>query len=383
MPNLLEALDKTDWQTFRFDEIAQNISKRVEPGATDLTVYVGLEHLDSGSLHIKRTGTPADVDGTKLLVYKGDVIFGRRRAYQRKAAVATFDGICSAHALVLRAKPDVIEPRLFPFFLHSDAFMHRAVDISVGGLSPTVNWGDLKVEKFQLPPRDQQAQLAELLWAADNVREGYQQVKTSLYNYYSSLSADIFTSLEERYECQISSIGKEVKLVNGSAYNALDWGNEGLPIVRIQNLNGSSDYNYFSGSTKGKVLIDNNDLLFAWSGNRGTSFGPYIWQDGKGVLNQHIFRLDFDEAKLSKPFVFEYLKFLTAEIERHAHGAIGLVHITKGALEKFRLDIPTFEIQKQINRLFERVKSQMLYADAILKQANDLTAQIVNQIFSV
>lgn len=150
--SLLDKLDKTHWPTYRFDEIARNVSERIDPGATDLDVYVGLEHIDSGSLHIKRTGTPADVDGQKLRVYPGDIIFGRRRAYQRKAAIATFDGICSAHALVLRAHDAVIDARLLPFFLHSDLFMHRAIDISVGGLSPTINWGDLKKEEFRLPP---------------------------------------------------------------------------------------------------------------------------------------------------------------------------------------------------------------------------------------
>ncbi|MBE0435993.1 MAG: restriction endonuclease subunit S [Methylomicrobium sp.] len=99
------------------------------------------------------------------------MIFGRRRAYQRKAAIATTDGFCSAHALVLRANTEVIDPQLFPFFLHSDAFMHRAVDISVGSLSPTINWGTLKHQQFMLPPKDQQAKLAELFWAMDEVVE--------------------------------------------------------------------------------------------------------------------------------------------------------------------------------------------------------------------
>ena len=89
----------------------------------------------------------------------------------RKAAIVDFEGICSAHAFVFRANPKVIDPKLFPFFLHSDQFMHRAVDISVGGLSPTINWGDLKHQEFLLPPKDQQAQLAELLWAMDEVIE--------------------------------------------------------------------------------------------------------------------------------------------------------------------------------------------------------------------
>ena len=83
-------IDKAGWKKYRFDEFAQNISQRVEPQQTDLDIYVGLEHLDPDSIHIKRFGSPKDVEGTKLKVFSGDVIFGKRRAYQRKAALANF-----------------------------------------------------------------------------------------------------------------------------------------------------------------------------------------------------------------------------------------------------------------------------------------------------
>jgi type I restriction enzyme S subunit len=182
----LKNIDKTNWKTYRFDQIARSISERVEPGETNLAIYVGLEHLDAEDIHIRRFGKPSDVSGQKLKCYPGDVIFGKRRAYQRKAAVVDFEGICSAHAFVLRANPEVIDPQLFPFFLHSDTFMHRAIDISVGGLSPTINWGDLKGQEFLLPPKEQQAQLAELLWVMDDVIERERGLLNSIQKYLVS-----------------------------------------------------------------------------------------------------------------------------------------------------------------------------------------------------
>jgi len=176
----LKNIDKSNWESHGFEKIASSISERVEPTQTDLETYVGLEHLDPEDIHIRRFGKREDVSGTKLRCYPGDVIFGRRRAYQRKAAVVNFDGFCSAHSLVLRPNPKVIDPQLFPFFLHSDQFMHRAVDISVGSLSPTINWGTLKKEKFLLPPKDQQARLASLLWALDEVMEREREVLEGL-----------------------------------------------------------------------------------------------------------------------------------------------------------------------------------------------------------
>jgi type I restriction enzyme S subunit len=151
------------WQIVRFDEIARNISKRVEPSETDLDVYVGLEHLDPQSLRITRRGVPSDVEGQKLRVRPGQIIFGKRRAYQKKLAVADFDGICSAHAMVLEEIPGKIIPGLLPYFMQSDMFMDRAVAISEGSLSPTIKWKALAMQEFPLPPPDRQKAILEVL----------------------------------------------------------------------------------------------------------------------------------------------------------------------------------------------------------------------------
>jgi hypothetical protein len=154
---------KKGWQIVKFGEIAKNISKRVNPSETDLEVYVGLEHLDPQSLRITRRGVPADVKGQKLRVRPGQIIFGKRRAYQKKVAVADFDGICSAHAMVLEAVPGKIIPELLPFFMQSDMFMDRAVAISEGSLSPTIKWKTLAIQKFSLPPLERQKEILEVL----------------------------------------------------------------------------------------------------------------------------------------------------------------------------------------------------------------------------
>ena len=133
-------LKKPGWGMIKFGDITENVAVRVDPADAKTDVYVGLEHLDPSTIHLRQWGHPSDVSGQKLAFKKGDVIFGRRRAYQRKLAVAEFDGICSAHAMVVRAKPKMILPEFLPFFLQSDMFMERAIEISVGSLSPTINW---------------------------------------------------------------------------------------------------------------------------------------------------------------------------------------------------------------------------------------------------
>ncbi|MCM6244224.1 restriction endonuclease subunit S, partial [Klebsiella pneumoniae] len=151
------------WQMVKFGDIAKHISKRVEPSETDLDIYVGLEHLDPDSLKIKRHGTPSDVEGQKLLVKKGQIIFGKRRAYQRKVAVADWDCICSAHAMVLEANSAKVIPEFLPFFMQSDVFMNRAVAISEGSLSPTIKWKILAQQEFLIPPTDKQETYVSIL----------------------------------------------------------------------------------------------------------------------------------------------------------------------------------------------------------------------------
>jgi type I restriction enzyme S subunit len=164
------------WRVVRFADVAESVTERVDdPSTAGVDAYVGLDHLDSDTLKISRWGSPVEVESTKLRFYPGDVIYARRRAYQRKLGVAEFEGICSAHALVLRARPDLCLPEFLPYFLQSDQFHLRALDISVGSLSPTINWKTLAVQEFALPPVEEQRQVAQLLAAADAVTDGYKR----------------------------------------------------------------------------------------------------------------------------------------------------------------------------------------------------------------
>ncbi|HEX8877848.1 MAG TPA: restriction endonuclease subunit S, partial [Phycisphaerales bacterium] len=159
-------------RTYRFDQMATLINDRVDdPAESGVERYVGLEHLDANSLKLRRWGDITDVESTKLRFMSGDIIFGKRRVYQRKLAVADFEGICSAHAMVLRARAEVVLPDFLPFFMQSDLFMERALAISVGSLSPTINWTDLAQQEFALPPIEEQRRIAVALSASCTLRD--------------------------------------------------------------------------------------------------------------------------------------------------------------------------------------------------------------------
>lgn len=144
-------------------------------GSKDGYPIVGLEHLTPEEVTL--TAWDEDSDNTFTKVFrKGNVLFGRRRAYLRKAAVAPFDGICSGDITVIEAIPDRILPELLPFIIQNDGLFSFAVGKSAGSLSPRVKWEHLKNYEFELPSMDRQRELAELLWAMDTTKKSYHKL---------------------------------------------------------------------------------------------------------------------------------------------------------------------------------------------------------------
>jgi type I restriction enzyme S subunit len=138
------------------------------PIGAGLERFVGLEHIESDNLHLKQWGLLADsaISFTKRF-RKGQILFGKRRAYQRKVAVAGFDGICSSDILTFEPKDDSLLSELLPFIVQSDAFFEHALGTSSGSLSPRTRWSQLQDYEFPLPPKEEQRHIAETLWAME------------------------------------------------------------------------------------------------------------------------------------------------------------------------------------------------------------------------
>ena len=144
-------------------------------GSKDGYPIVGLEHLIPEEITLTAWNEGSENTFSKMF-RKGNVLFGRRRAYLKKAAVAPFDGICSGDITVIEAKPDRILPELLPFIIQNDDLFEFAVGKSAGSLSPRVKWEHLKNYEFELPDMEKQKELAELLWAMDNTKKSYQKL---------------------------------------------------------------------------------------------------------------------------------------------------------------------------------------------------------------
>ncbi len=145
-----------------------------------------------------------------------------------------------------------------------------------------------------------------------------------------------------------ATIGDVCTFTSGKGFGPQDWSDTGLPIIRIQNLNGSRDFNYFAGVPQDHWIIEPGTLLFAWAGVKGVSFGPTLWGGPTGVLNQHIYKTMPREG-IDKYWLYSALKVITAKIEGQAHGfKSSLLHVHKSDITKQPISIPPLEEQRKI-----------------------------------
>jgi len=163
---------------------------------------------------------------------------------------------------------------------------------------------------------------------------------------------------------------------NGRVFKKTEWVSEGLPIIRIQNLkNSEAQFNYFNGELGEQHSVKAGDLLFAWSGTPGTSFGAHIWHGPDAALNQHIFNVRFDKESIDpKYFYFALNQNVTRYVEQ-AQGGVGLAHITKGKFMSSTIPLMPFEQQKRIVDKIEELFSHIDAGIEALKKAKQLLKQ--------
>jgi type I restriction enzyme S subunit len=195
-PNLewasLPLFDRKRWKRVRFGDVVENCAETCDPQEAGLERFIAMEHLEPGSLHIRSWGNVADGTTFTRRCRPGQVLFGKRRAYQRKVAVAEFEAVVSGDIYVLKPKNESLLAELLPYLCLSERFFEHAVGTSAGSLSPRTNWSSLASFEFDLPPLDQQRRIAEILWAVDESQTKWQDVAhqhtKSLYAFASTVT---------------------------------------------------------------------------------------------------------------------------------------------------------------------------------------------------
>lgn len=180
-------------------------------------------------------------------------------------------------------------------------------------------------------------------------------------------------------------LGEIFEFRNGRAFKKGEWSTRGLPIIRIQNLNNDqAPFNCFRGEYSSEILVNRGDLLFSWSGTVGSSFGPHIWRREPGLLNQHIFKVSV-ASTIDIRYSYYALRQITADIEAAVNGAVGLTHITKEKLARFRIPVPPLSEQRRIVSVLDESFAAIAVASANteknLENARSLFANHLDSVF--
>lgn len=178
---------------------------------------------------------------------------------------------------------------------------------------------------------------------------------------------------------QVSDI---CKLQNGNSFKPHEWDTKGLPIIRIQNLNGSGNYNYFSGVPQDKWLVEPGQLLFSWAGTKGVSFGPFIWNGPKGVLNQHIYKV-FANENVHEHWLYLALLHITQKIEAQAHGFKStLLHVQKKDINNQFVLTPPVAEQKKISQILSTWNKAISVTEKLLANSQQQKKALIQQLLT-
>ena len=284
----------------KFGEIAREV-RTVWKEMREGVPVVGLEHIVPGEMELKKYDLPEENTFTKKFC-KGQVLFGRRRAYQKKATVATFDGICSGDITVIEPIPGMVVPELLPFIVANDRFFDHAIQGSAGSLSPRVKWEHMANYEFELPTLGEQKVLANKLWAAYRLKEAYQRLLNATDEMEKSQFLEMFGNAKRTPLVDVCLKSGEY----GSNSPADDYDGN-IRYVRITDITDEGNLNnLLVGPRKieEKYLLVKDDLLFARTGN--TVGKTYLHNEGKMVFAGYLIRYKLNKNIVLPQFAFAY-----------------------------------------------------------------------------
>lgn len=373
---------------YRFEQIAINSTAKKKPTEEDRFTYLGLEHLDSGSLTVTRWGSDVAPKGEKLLMKKGDVLFGKRRAYQKKVAIAPFDGIFSAHGMVLRPNTDVIDPEFFPLFISSDYFLEAAIKISVGSLSPTINWRDLKVLEFDLPDLESQRKLAKVLWAMNETKDAYKKLISATEELVKSQFMERFgTPGTDPYGWGITTLGEccELNPRRPKDINTdVDYSFVAMPSVSENGRIDTSIERPYAEVCKGFTYFAEEDVLFAKitpcmeNGKGGVAKGLKNGV-GFGSTEFHVLR---PIKGISDPYwlyiITKFPKF-RSDAEKVMTGTGGQRRVPITYLNEYRIALPPIDLQEQFAAFVRQSDKSKFELEQALAELNATYKRIITE----
>lgn len=351
---------------------------------------VGLEHLIPEEITLSAWEDSAENTFTKMF-RKGDMLFGRRRAYLKKAAVAPFDGICSGDITVIAAKSERILPEILPFVIQNDVFFDYAVGKSAGSLSPRVKWEHLKNYEFDLPDMETQRKLVDLLWAMDATKKSYQKMIHMTDELVKSQFIEMFESRKHEFSsCSLIEAcchEDDIKCGPfGTQLKQSEYTKSGIPVWGIPQVNAgfAIPADTFVTPEKANDLspfgIQNGDIAMSRKGNIGQcALYPEGFQPG--IISSDVLRIRPDGSRLSSLFLMCLLHNSTDvvhQIEMVGNGQIMKgINVTK--LKNIVVYVPPLDIQKQFEAFVQQSDKSKFELEQALSELTATYKRIISE----
>lgn len=355
---------KPGWREVKFGDVVQlSKSRSQDPLADGIERYVGLEHLEPGDLRIRSWGNVADGVTFTSVFQPGQVLFGKRRAYQRKVAVADFSGVCSGDIYVLESKDSkILLPELLPFICQTDAFFDHAVGTSAGSLSPRTNWQSLSEYVLLLPPIQEQEAVLTKLQAAESLTSSLRSAVEDLSRLRDALSISRFHSgpLTESTALGTLAQGGLLTLQTGpfgTVLKASAYRESGVPIVNPVNiseggieLEGIALVGEEDCSRLGKYRIEAGDILIGRK--RHMSKLVLATEQHSGfIVGSDCIRFRLDRSCIDSRFIFFQLRSRKTQhwLQSQAGGnGTVMPGMNEKLLSQLAVRVPELELQQAI-----------------------------------
>lgn len=378
---------KPGWRRVKFGDVVRQCKEKADPETSGLERYIAGDHMDTDDLRLRRWGEIGSGylgPAFHMRFKPGQVLYGSRRTYLRKVAVADFEGICANTTFVLEPKnPNELLPEFLPFLMQTEAFNAFSVKNSKGSVNPYINFSDLARFEFALPPIDEQVRLVNLLRAVERTGELHQEVGGFADQLVRALLADVLSR-----EWPVVDLGS---VVQGTQYGlSINAGSDGqYPMLRMMNIEDGlcveNDIKYVDLSEKDFEIyrLVDGDVLF----NRTNSYelvgrtGVYELE-GDHVFASYLVRIKTIPEKLEPKFLTLYLNsdFGRRQVLAYATKAVSQANVNASNLLRVRLPLPPLEVQKQLLQEIACAKSAERAAMVRRSSAEQMKKQLLAEI---
>lgn len=378
---------KKGWTRVAFGDVVRLSGERSSnPEEDGFERFVGLEHIDPGDLKIRRWGDIADGTTFTSVFRPGQVLFGKRRAYQRKVAVADFSGVCSGDIYVLEPTNAHLLPELLPFICQTDGFFEHAVGTSAGSLSPRTNWDSLASYEFAVPPLEEQRSLVGVLTTADQASESL----LCLLDSQRIAETALFEQLVSRSGPPTVVLGSLLTEPPRNGCSAPEEDDETGHWVL--SLSAIGKWGYRSGELKAvaktaemaAAVLREGDLVISRSNTLELVGLPAVFDEDRTDISRPdtMMRLQPDESRLRKRFLELYLRSPAGhrQVQSYAAGTSASMKKINGTnIAKLEVPLPDVSVQLHIEQMTESIRRGRVLLDVRRKQSRELRMALLNE----